>query len=119
VSDDPGESFEEAVENYSAWIDLALKKAERDDWGSLREMVTETPFAASYLYCLVEAYRDLVERHDRIARQHIQIAGAHDVEMDELQAKVDEYAQKVVLLRGENGELKARIATLEYQGPGN
>ena len=64
-----GESFEEATENYNAWIDLALQKAERDDWDSLREMVTETPFAASYLYCLVKAYRDLVRRYDEMERK--------------------------------------------------
>ena len=62
----PEESFEDAVENYNAWIDLALGKAEQEDWDGLREMVQETPFAASYLYLLVTAYRDLLRRYEQL-----------------------------------------------------
>jgi hypothetical protein len=62
----PEESLEDAIENYNAWIDLALGKAEQDDWDSVREMVQETPFAASYLYLLVRAYRDLLQRYEQL-----------------------------------------------------
>jgi len=66
MSDQPEESFDDAVENYNAWIDLALTKAEQDEWSDVREMVKETPFAGSYLYCLIMAHLELLRRFEQL-----------------------------------------------------
>jgi hypothetical protein len=56
---EPEETPEHAIENYNAWAELVFQKAEQGDWDGNHEMVEETPYKGSYLYCLIRAYRDL------------------------------------------------------------
>jgi hypothetical protein len=62
------ETPDEAIENYNAWIELALQMAERGEFDELRGMVDETPFRSSYLYCLVAAHHRLLRRYAELER---------------------------------------------------